>query len=231
MDTHVVTFGAAWKDRVVQRSVQRAAASQRDRRSHDVIARRALRPATRIVQAALALSHEAETTSFTVQEAIDRADVSLQTFYRHFPSKDDLMLAVIEEEVAAGADGYRKKALRLDDPAARVEAVVKGPFARSERPSYATIPREHLRLLDTRASDVWAADAPYRDLLSEMIHAAQDAGQFSGVDADEEAEMIAVLVLSRFHNLVLGAQRRSFAQEGAHIWAFCHAALSRDRPR
>jgi TetR/AcrR family transcriptional regulator len=222
-----VSFGAAWKDRVVERSVERAAASHRDRRTYNSISLRALRPATRTVQAALELSHEGD-TSLTVQQVIDRADVSLQTFYRHFPGKDDLMLAVIEEEVAQGAETYRKKALRLDDPTARVEAVVKGPFARSERSRL--IPREHLRLLDTRARDVWAADAPCRNLLSEMISAAQDVGRFSGVDADDEADMITTLVLSRYHNLVLGAGRRSFAQEGAHIWAFCLAALSRGRP-
>lgn len=221
-----------WKDRVVERSVQRAEASPGDRRTYDSIARRALRPATRIVQAALELSREADARSLTVQEVIERADVSLQTFYRHFQSKDDLILAVIEEEVAAGAEGYRKKALRLDDPVSRVEAIVKGPFSGMDRPSSSSaVPREHLRLLDTRASDVWAADAPYRDLLSEMIKSAQASGRFVGVDADEEADMITTLVLNRFHSIVLGAQRRSYAREASHIWAFCLAALNRERRR
>jgi AcrR family transcriptional regulator len=190
-----VSFGAAWKDRVVERSVERAAASHRDRRTYNSISLRALRPATRTVQAALDLSHEGD-TSFTVQQVIDRADVSLQTFYRHFQGKDDLMLAVIEEEVASGAETYRKKALRFDDPTAR-------------------------------ARDVWAADAPYRNLVSEMITAAQDSGCFGAVDADEEADMITTLVLSRYHSLVLGAEVRSFSREAAHIWAFCLAALDR----
>jgi AcrR family transcriptional regulator len=225
-----VSFGAAWKDRVVERSVKRAAASHRDRRTYSSISLRALRPATRIVQAALDLSHEGD-TSFTVQQVIDRADVSLQTFYRHFQGKDDLMLAVIEEEVAQGAELYRKKALRFDDPTARVEAVIKGPFVRSERRSSRSIPREHLRLLDARARDVWAADAPYRDLLAEMIGAAQDADRFRAVDANEEADLITTLVLSRYHNLVLGAETGSFSREAGHIWAFCLAALNRGGPR
>jgi AcrR family transcriptional regulator len=222
-----VSFGAAWKDRVVERSVERVVASPGDRRTHTSVARRALRPATRIVQAAVDLSHEGDTTSFTVQEVIERADVALQTFYRHFRGKDDLILAVIEEGVAAGAEAYRKKALRLDNPVARVESVVRGPFSHSERTPSRTIIREHLRLLDTHASDVRAADAPYRKLLAEMIKAAQDAGRFLSVDADEEADMITTLVLSRYHNLVLGVGSRSFAREATHIWSFCLAALSR----
>jgi AcrR family transcriptional regulator len=218
-------------DRVVARSVERAAASPRDRRTHSSIAQRALRPATRIVQAATDLSHQGETASFTVQEVIERADVSLQTFYRHFGGKDDLILALIEEEVARGAEGYRKRAARLDDPVARVESVVKGPFSRGRPRDAGMVPREHIRLLDTHAREVWAADAPYRNLLAETIRAAQEAGQFLGVDPDEEAAMITTLVLSRFHQLVLGAEPRSFAREATHIWAFCFAALSRGTRR
>ena len=222
-----VNSGTTWMDRVVARSVERAAASPRDRRTPSSIAQRALRPATRIVQAATELSHQDDTASFTVQDVIDRADVSLQTFYRHFGGKDDLILALIEEEVTRGAEGYRKRLARLDDPVARVESVIKGPFARGSRRDPGMVTREHIRLLDTHAREVWAADAPYRNLLAETIRAAQDAGEFLGVDADEEADMITTLVLSRFHQLVLGAESRSFAREAGHIWAFCLAALSR----
>jgi TetR/AcrR family transcriptional regulator len=222
-----VGFGAAWKDRVVERSVERTAASPRDRRTPASVARRALRPATRIVQAATDLSHEGETTSFTVQEVVERADVALQTFYRHFGSKDDLILAVIEEQVAQAAELYQKSALQLDDPVARVEVIVKGPFSRMESRSSPTITREHLRLLETHANEVWAADDPYRRLLAETINSAQDAGRFLGVDAEEEADMITTLVLSRYHNLVLGTGNRSLAEEGMHVWSFCLAALNR----
>jgi AcrR family transcriptional regulator len=181
--------------------VERVAASPGDRGGHGSIARRALRPATRIVQAAIELSLEGGTTSFTVQEVIERADVSLQTFYRHFGGKDDLILAVIEEEVATSAEACHQRVLRLEDPVAKVEAVVKGPFSRVNRVTSPMIPREDLRLLDTRAVDVRAADAPYRDLLAETIRVAQDDGLFQCVDADEEADMMRTLVLSRYHNL------------------------------
>ncbi len=180
------------------------------------------------MQAAIEISREGGTTSFTVQEVIERADVSLQTFYRHFGGKDDLILAVIEEEVAASAEACRQRVRRLEDPVAKVEAVVKGPFSRVNRVTSPMITREHLRLLDTRAVDVWAADAPYRDLLAETIRVAQEDGLFPCVDADEEADMMTTLVLSRYHNLVLGAGSRTFAAEATHIWSFCLAALRRD---
>ena len=137
-----VSFGAAWKDRVVERSVERTAASARDRRTPASVARRALRPATRIVQAAIELAHEGETTSFTVQEVVDRAEVALQTFYRHFSSKDDLILAVIEEEVTQAASLYQKRALRLDDPVAQRRIDSKGPFLTDRKTLF---PYDHTR--------------------------------------------------------------------------------------
>lgn len=218
---------AHWKARVVDRSVERAATSSRDRRSYNSIAQRALRPTKRMVDAAMELAQEAGTESFTVQDVLERANVSLQTFYRHFASKDDLLLAVIEEAVTASAVQYRAKAFSLADPEARVESVVKAPFTRNGRRLSATITREHLRLLDSRARDVRAADEGYRNLLAETIEAAQAEGRFLGVEAYSEADMIMTIVLSRYHNLVLGVVTRSFAREADHVWHFCRAALAR----
>lgn len=224
----VVTTEANWKARVVERSVERAAASPRDRRTYNSIAKRALRPTSMMVQAAIELAREAGTASFTVQDVLVRANVSLQTFYRHFQSKDDLLLALIEESVRTSTEKYRENAIRLADPVARVASVVKAPFiGRRDTRLSPTITREHLRLLESHAREVRAADDSYRELLTETIVAAQEAGRFSGVDALEEADMIMTLVLSRYHNLVLAVETRSYAREAAHIWAFCLAALSR----
>jgi TetR/AcrR family transcriptional regulator len=224
-----VSTEANWKARVIERSVERAAASPRDRRTYHSIAKRALRPTSIMVQAAIELSVEAGTASFTVQDVLERANVSLQTFYRHFRSKDDLLLAVIEESVRTATESFREKAMRLADPVARVGSVVKAPFiSRRDTRLSPTITREHLRLLDGHAREVRGADDSYRELLTEAIVAAQEAGRFPGVDAIEEAEMIMTLVLSRYHNLVLGVETRSHAREASHIWAFCLAALSRN---
>jgi hypothetical protein len=39
------------------------------------------------------------------------------------------------------------------------------------------------------------------------------------------------IVLSRYHNLVLGVVTHSFAREAEHVWSFCHAALCRGETR
>jgi AcrR family transcriptional regulator len=210
--------------------MERAATSTRDRRSPNSIAQRALRPTKRMVEAATQLAQESDMESFTVQDVLERANVSLQTFYRHFGSKDDLLLAVIEEAVTTSAEAYRAKAFSLDDPVARVESVVKAAFGRNGRRMSRMITREHLRLMDGRAREVRAADEAYRNLLAETIEAAQAEGRFPGIDARQEADLVMSMVLSRYHNLVLGVVTHSFAREAHHVWSFCLAALSRGEP-
>jgi AcrR family transcriptional regulator len=218
---------ARWKIRVIERSVARAAGPGGSRRVYESVAARALRPTTRIVQSASELARESTGAPFTVREILGRAHVSLQTFYRHFGSKDDVLLAVIEESVTRSAERFRARAFRLDDAVARVEYVVKAPFASQPQGMSATITREHLRLLEGRAREIEAADDAYRMLLADTIRSAQDNGRFLGLEADEEADTIMTLVLARYHGLVLGVARRALADEAAEIWAFCQAALSR----
>jgi TetR/AcrR family transcriptional regulator len=227
-----VTTESNWKTRVIERSIERAAASPGDRRKPESIARRALRPTTRIVQAAIHLAEESGTSSFTVQDVLQRADVSLQTFYRHFQGKDDLLLAVLEESVASSTAEWGRLTARLVDPVGRVEFIVKAPFSGAPVSRLSPmIVHEHIRLMVRYAREVRAADEPYHQLLTEAIATAQEANQFPGVDPPEEAEMIMALVLARFHNRVLGVVTRTASQEGNHLWAFCCAALSRNEDK
>ncbi len=80
----------AWEDRALDRSFSAA----RNRSSTR---------ARRLVDAARLLAAESGSSSFTVAEVAARAGVSLRSFYRHFSGKDDLLLALFEEELQLGA--------------------------------------------------------------------------------------------------------------------------------
>jgi TetR/AcrR family transcriptional regulator len=213
----------------VRRSLERAAASVGDRRTPEAVARRALKPATKMVEAATGLLEERQSSAFTLQEVLDRADTSLQTFYRHFSAKDELMLAVLEELVTHSTEQIRRLSLRERDPVQQLEKVVKGPFkSRTASRNGQAVVGEHLRLVEVYPEEVRLADLPFSDLLTETIQTCQTIGRFQGVRAEEEGELINDLVRVRFHSLTLGLVRRSPTAEAEHVWRFCLAALSRN---
>jgi AcrR family transcriptional regulator len=79
-------------------------------------------PRTRLLATASALFYREGVNSVGVERIVSEANVTRATFYRHFPSKQDLVLAylqsahdVIEERIAA--------ALTLEDPKARLRAL------------------------------------------------------------------------------------------------------------
>ena len=218
-----------WQDRVVSRSVERAAASPGDRRSRESVARRALKPATKMVAAATELLEETGSSSFTVLDVVARADTSLQTFYRHFSGKDELLLAVLEEVVCASTEVFRVRARRNQHPVGRLEIVVKGPFKTTGPVGRdRLIVREHLRLVEHYPDEVRLADLPFKELVADAIRAAQANGRFPGIDADDEAELINDFVRVRFHGMTLGTVRWSRATEAEMVWNFCLGGLSRN---
>ena len=51
-----------------------------------------------------AAAHPRKGDAFTTQELVKEAGVALQTFYRYFASKDELLLAVIADAMADACD-------------------------------------------------------------------------------------------------------------------------------
>jgi hypothetical protein len=81
---------SGWQQRALDRSLVEAK-------------RRALDKSNGFVRAAMALLAETGTLTFTVQDVVDRSQLSLRGFYQTFASKDDLLLALFEEYIAGAA--------------------------------------------------------------------------------------------------------------------------------
>src|SRR4051794_37803391 len=129
----------AWAERAAERSpsVQRSRA-------------RSLQQARVIVDAARRLIVD-KGESFTTQELIKEAGVALQTFYRYFGSKDELLLAVIEEMIAESCAHWRAQAHDIDDPVERLHLYVTWALATlytadADVPNARFIASEHWRL-------------------------------------------------------------------------------------
>lgn len=194
----------AWRDRALERSLG------------DVRARSVERM-ERLVDAARELAAETGSASFTVQQVVGRAGLSLKSFYRYFGGKDDLLLALIEQDCALGALFLAEMIDRHRSPVDRIEAWVTGLFrlmAAGAESYVAVLGREHHRLSEARPDELDAAVAPFVDLLVAELAAARTAGVVHRDDPRREAELVFDLVLARIHRLVLHARPPDGARNG-----------------
>ncbi len=209
-----------WAERAAERSpvVQRS----RDR---------SVEQARSIVAAARRLI-ETKGPSFTTQELIKEAGIALQTFYRYFSGKDQLLLAVIEDIIDENCGVFREQAYKLSDPVERlrfyVDATVHALETPGGGPSFMT--SEHFRLQTLYPAEVARATQPYNDLLVEEIRIAQVAGLVHPQDPDYAAWLITQLSMAVFHHYDCAGLEQPVDEIADKLWSFCYAALNGNAP-
>jgi AcrR family transcriptional regulator len=62
---------------------------------------------SRFMRTALAILGETGRTEFTVLEIAERSKTSLRSFYQHFSSKDELLLALVDKIMTESAQQWR----------------------------------------------------------------------------------------------------------------------------
>lgn len=206
----------AWQERSAVRSIGPAQA-------------RALEAAARAVEAARRLASETGSPAFTVQQVVDTAGISLKSFYRHFAGKDDLLLAVFEEDNRRGAEALRALVEAHEDPLERLHACVVGLFgfiAGGDRKYMAVMIREHLRLAEQRSAELRHVLTPFFALLRRELDAAIAAGAVRRDDPARDAAIVFNLVLAHIHGVLLGHLSEDPAELGEYLWEFCSRALA-----
>src|SRR5215475_10690395 len=68
----------------------------------------------RFMKSALAILGETGRTDFTVLEVVERSKTSLRSFYQHFSTKDELLLALIDTIMTESTKGWRAETDGLD---------------------------------------------------------------------------------------------------------------------
>jgi AcrR family transcriptional regulator len=207
---------ATWAERVADRSpvVQR---------SKD----RGVEQAMSIVAAARRLI-ESKGATFTTNELIKEAGIALQTFYRYFPGKDSLMLAVIENIIDENCTAFREEARKLPGPMERlrfyIDATVRALEGPGRGPSFMT--SEHFRLQTLYPAEVSRATQHYTDLLVEEIRGAMSAGQVHPSDPEYSAWLITQLTMAVFHHYDCAGLDEPADLIAARLWEFCLGALN-----
>lgn len=176
---------------------------------------------------------ETDGSSFSVQQVADRANVALQTFYRHFGSKDALLLALLEESIRTNIEPMRAHCLLADDPLEQLHRIITDPLKEGvigSRSGLAVI-REHFRLMGLFPAEVEQAISPYTELVTSTMYRAREAGDIECDDVPADARLIVHLVLSSYHRMRLGAIGGTPAEVAARCWDLCRRALAVDPAR
>lgn len=188
---------------------------------------RSVERAGRLVAAARELADEHHSAAFTVHEVAARAGSSLKGFYRCFAGKDDLLVALLAEDSAIGAEILAERVAAGRSHRDRLHTCVTGLFDLCTLPGaegYARVlVSEHRRLSQERPDDLAAALAPIVDVVAAAIADAVDAGAALSDAPARDAETIFSLVLDGIHAVSFG--RADAAARAAHLWQFCGRAL------
>lgn len=166
-DAAVTVAGeASWQDRALERSLA-AAREKAMKRSH------------RFIDSAMEILQETGRTDFTVQELVERSKTSLRSFYQYFASKDELLLALLEETIADSAAKWRKEAEGLPSLDA-LRMVMMNLYGGSDTSAWGKLSHAltayHIGLADSTRDAYARAFSPLARLVHELIVQGADNG-------------------------------------------------------
>jgi len=207
---------ARWRDRAVERSLAAARA-------------KAVSRSDLFISSAVEILSETGRTDFTVQELVERSHTSLRSFYQHFSSKDELLLALCEEIIAFAATTWRAEIADLD-AFAGLRVLVDHIHASPEGAVGITraVSSYHLQLAGVRPSEHARILVPLRDVIQDVVNRGVEEGVVrTDVDPEALATMVMQTLVGAAHMRALSAQLTSTPLESERLWQFCVGALRR----
>jgi len=187
--------------------------------------------ASRFMKSALAILGETGRTDFTVLEVVERSKTSLRSFYQHFSTKDELLLALIDKIMAestrkwreetegrASLDALRVLFDRICSPAvsSTQDSINRGLTFYNDHLAE-TLPREYARVL-----------SPLHQLICDILNRGIAEGAFRpDLDVESTAALIMQSVLGAMRLRVLGVELNGVPIDAGHIYDFCVCGLLR----
>jgi TetR/AcrR family transcriptional regulator len=187
-----VALDGGWQDRVVQRSLQGAA-------EHSIARAEALMGAT------VELLEQAG-EDVTVQQIADRAGVSLRVLYRHFPSKDALLVAVIEDLLSTSAEEMRRELAVMGDPVGCLVEFILRTIDHTATPRNIALARHSFLLSVSRPGEVRRAQAPMAALARDLLIAVVDGGHLATDRLDSSTYVLLELRRTYNHSRFFGSE-------------------------
>ena len=171
-----------WQRRVVDRSLRTATERSVDR-------------SARLIYAAGVVLDRANGGDITVQDVAEEAGQSLRTLYLYFSSKDDLLLALLEESMRSYAALVERAIAGLDDPLERLAGAMLAALRMpeiSESGFNRSLARLRLRLADSSPELVGRSQATVVAVFNRLVRTAWEGG---GIDI-QAVDSATFLILS-----------------------------------
>jgi AcrR family transcriptional regulator len=160
----------------------------------------------RLIDAAYAVMAETGSVDPRVGDIVARSGLSNQAFYRHFRSKDELLVAVLDDGQRRLVSYLDARMRRVPPGAPRIRAWIEGVLEQAVNPSAALNTRpfaiNSARLAD-RFPDITARSREL--LLAPLREAVADAGG----DAQRDADAIYHLAMGRMQDAIARRERPS----------------------
>lgn len=173
--------GPSFAGRAVERTLER----RRARYASEV---------TRLVEAALELIESTGELEPRVSEIVARAGLSNQAFYKHFRSKRELLVAVLDAGIERLADHLAERMAERDEPLERVRAWLEGITAQALRDKAAAATRPFAlsreRLASAYPDEVAESEVRLTALVRDALGDARAAGVLPFVDPERDAETL-----------------------------------------
>lgn len=175
---------------VVDQTIDRSLALRREAARGEV---------ERLVRAAFAMIEKTGSLDPKVSDILAEAGLSNQAFYRHFRSKHELLVAVLDEGIRGLAEYLAGRMEAAANAAAAVREWVRGMAAQAQDPAGARASRPFAlargRLAETFPSEVARSREQLTAPLREALGAACESGDLAHVAPDQDAELLYHLMM------------------------------------
>lgn len=186
----------------------------------------------RLIEAGFTLVQRTGKLEPTVGAIVAEAGLSNQAFYKHFHSKDELLLAMLEEGVLLLRSYIEHRVASGDTCRARIRNWIEGVLeqALSEQGAAATRPFviSRARLSERFPREVEEAEARLTAMLREEIRRGVASGELPAADPERDARLL--------YNLAMGWVERQLVDpspadvaDAKHLVEFALHGLARDQ--
>lgn len=185
----------------------------------------------RLIDAALRLIQRTGDLEPRVSEIVRESGLHNQAFYRHFRSKHELLIAVLDQGIAVLASYVAHRMEAASNPPDRVRAWLAAVLEQALNPVGADATRPFAlargRLAESFPDEVRESERRLTELVRSALEDGRIGGDFPDIDPDRDAEMLHLLAMG-FVERQLGEPVPATRDDARALEAFALAGLARN---